>query len=301
MGVLHHQSRDPDQQKMLDRITLVLLFISLPLCSALWEAKVSFSDKTSFQFHQIAVEHIQRFNDDCDAKAVPAEDRFEMFVRDYENLVRRFRMSAQQIVGPIDEGNAIDVFLSEMWWVYGYVMVPNSDIKTALTPIVPYTKRWVDPYGGTGYFAMQIQRTLGVDIESWDKKPRHMQWLPMKTANATSADYSEFDTFVLGYPCCQDDCWAGVAPFTSLPTAKYLVFLGEPRGHYCVDDSMWDSLCRNWELRLAHRLEAGLPGSYHHLFVFSRKGRNDLGCDVPCGEGKVCPCPVRDCFETAVL
>jgi hypothetical protein len=254
------------------------------------------SDSTSgreFDADILAVSALKRFNDECTIKGIPPEERFELFAQNWSQVLAELRGSYQVLAGPMHEGYGVFRIFRQMWSVYAFALCPVADIRAALTDVAQThpTYKYLEPYAGTGYLAMQLQRVLNMSVTAWDQKSYDHKWLRIHVRNSSEADLTMFDGLVLSYPCSQSpDCWNALDRFTNSKKGKVVVYFGEPRGHCCGDKDMWELLCMKWNLRRARRVVHGIPGSYNYLMVFTRRGEPD---EFECSDG-MCPLESTD-------
>jgi len=101
---------------------------------------------------------LRRFNSECADRGIPPEERFELFAQEWPKLIQGMRMNSQILSGPLHEGYAISRLFRQLWAVFGFAVAPVGDLRAALQPVFDLKKdwKWVEPYAGIGYIAMQI-------------------------------------------------------------------------------------------------------------------------------------------------
>jgi len=236
-----------------------------------------FHHERDFRQHNVdilAMSSLRQFNDRCTVLGVPAEHRFESLISNLTVVASDLREVAQEVNGPLHEGVALARLLRLVWNVYGFALTPVSTITSVLTPIArtwPNWK-WLEPYAGTGYLAMQVRRTLGVSVTPWDLKSHAQKWSPVQIRDSSKSDLSNYNVLLLSYPCSQHNtCWNALERFTKSENAKLVVYAGEAPLQCCGNSDMWKHLCQYWNIRVAEKSSAGLPGHRNMLIVFSRK------------------------------
>eukprot|EP00299_Pterocystis_sp_00344_P011009 c5072_g1_i1.p1 GENE.c5072_g1_i1~~c5072_g1_i1.p1 ORF type:complete len:323 (+),score=70.90 c5072_g1_i1:56-1024(+) len=294
---------------MLLRSSTFAILILLFVCTESRRFKSDFdprNDLNNYNRDVLMMSALRDFNLDCARKGIPAEFRYELLVapNNFTNFLTSYRQTAQLLTGPVHEGFAVYRMLRLVWSVYGFAVTPVSALQTALSSLSPFKNwQWLEPYAGTGYLAMQIKKTLQVNITAWDQKSYDQKWVPIQIVDSQKAPLDIFNVMLLSYPCSQDrGCWDALARFEASQNSRVVVYAGEPRNHCCGDSEMWEHLCVRWNLRIAHSVEGGLPGSYNYLLVFVKRSLvpptcggdgNEAGPEcfptVECSPGLNCP------------
>lgn len=217
--------------------------------------------------------HLRRFDDAARAEGVPAEDRFELLVKNHSQVVRQVRREVQPFDHHMPETFAYaHLFQSAIWSVYGYAQVDREAIMQLVPLVAEAGRKWVDPYTGLGYFAMQLQNMLGIDMDAFDLSRYYHTHMTVTQQDARTIDYTPYNVFMLSYPCVWNDgCWSGLRNYTEQSTGTHVVYMGEPRGHCCAQSSTWAYLCQHWHLTTVIPITGGLPGSYNSLVVYERR------------------------------
>merc|ERR1712226_257814 len=194
----------------------------------------------------VVVAQLRQFNHDCDETGAGAEERFDLFAQtEWTKVVSRVREQGQEVAGPISEAQAVRQLFRQVWAVWGFVSVPTSALQEIIEPYhFNSTWKWVDPYAGTGYLAMQLRNALSMDVEAWDQKQYHFQWSPVRRRDSSQEPMTQFEGMILSYPCSQaDSCWNSLIRFTASPRSRFVIYVGEPPGHCCGNKHMWNHLC----------------------------------------------------------